>query len=107
MCFHGRPSVDPVLDEAIETALELERGFGGPQDIEWAHDGDQLFIVQSRPITTISVAPNEDGFDTPIGADHAFRTAGIAETLPGVLPPLQWTTAGSSSRTGSANCSTR
>ncbi len=89
-----RPPVDPVLDEAIETALELERGFGGPQDVEWAHDGDQLFIVQSRPITTISVAQNDDGFDTPIGADHAFTTAGIAETLPGVLPPLQWTTAG-------------
>jgi pyruvate,water dikinase len=88
-----RPSVDDVLDEAIEAALELEREFGDPQDVEWAHDGERLYIVQSRPITTVSMEGDDDGFDTKIGSDHAFTTAGIAESLPGVLPPLQWTTA--------------
>ena len=89
-----RPAVDPVLDEAVEVALDLERRFGDPQDVEWAHDGQQLYIVQSRPITTISSEPpSDDGFDTRIGPDDAFTTAGIAESLPGVLPPLQWTTA--------------
>jgi pyruvate,water dikinase len=88
-----RPSVDPVLDAAVEAALDLERRFGDPQDVEWAHDGEQLSIVQSRPITTISSGADDDGFDTRIGPDHAFTTAGIAESLPGVLPPLQWTTA--------------
>jgi pyruvate,water dikinase len=88
-----RPSVDPVLDEAVDAALELERWFGDPQDVEWAHDGDRLYIVQSRPITTVATGVADDGFDTRIGSDHAFTTAGIAESLPGVLPPLQWTTA--------------
>lgn len=88
-----RPSVDDVLDEAIESALELERKFGDPQDVEWAHDGERLYIVQTRPITTISAEGDDDGFDSKIGSDHAFTTAGIAESLPGVLPPLQWTTA--------------
>lgn len=88
-----RPPVDAVLDEVIEAALELERRFGDPQDVEWAHDGKRLYIVQSRPITTVTVSPTDDGFDTTIGSDHAFTTAGIAESLPGVLPPLQWTTA--------------
>ncbi len=88
-----RASVDPVIDEAVEVALGLEHRFGEPQDVEWAHDGEHLYIVQSRPITTISAGGNSDGFDTGIGADHAFTTAGIAESLPGVLPPLQWTTA--------------
>jgi phosphohistidine swiveling domain-containing protein len=88
-----RPAVDPVLDEAVEAALDLERRFGDPQDVEWAHDGDRLYIVQTRPITTVSVEDDGDGFDTVIGAEHAFTTAGIAESLPGILPPLQWTTA--------------
>jgi pyruvate,water dikinase len=88
-----RPSVGPVLDEAVLVALDLERKFGDPQDVEWAHDGDRLYIVQTRPITTVSVRDDGDGFDTSIGEDHAFTTAGIAESLPGVLPPLQWTTA--------------
>ena len=88
-----RPSVDPVLDEAVDAALDLERRFGAPQDVEWAHDGRMLYIVQTRPITTVSERDDGDGFDTKIGEDHAFTTAGIAESLPGVLPPLQWTTA--------------
>jgi pyruvate,water dikinase len=88
-----RPSLDPVLDEAVDAALDLERRFGAPQDVEWAHDGSKLYIVQTRPITTVSVRDDGDGFDTKIGEDHAFTTAGIAESLPGVLPPLQWTTA--------------
>ena len=88
-----RPPLDDVLDEAIESALELERGFGDPQDVEWAHDGERLYIVQTRPITTISAEGDDDGFDSQIGSDHAYTTAGITESLPGVLPPLQWTTA--------------
>jgi len=88
-----RPPVDQVLDEAIEAALDLESRFGDPQDVEWAHDGERLYIVQTRPITTISARGNDDGFDTRIGPDDSFTTAGIAESLPGVLPPLQWTTA--------------
>ena len=81
-----RPSVNLVLDEAVEVALNLEHRFGDPQDVEWAHDGDRLYIVQSRPITTLTTNGADDGFDTPIGSDHAFTTAGIAESLPGVLP---------------------
>ena len=88
-----RPTVDPVLDEAVRAAMDLEKRFGNPQDVEWAHNGEKLFIVQTRPITTVSVRDDGDGFDTRIGEDHAFTTAGIAESLPGVLPPLQWTTA--------------
>jgi phosphohistidine swiveling domain-containing protein len=88
-----RPSLGPVLDEAVEAALDLERRFGAPQDVEWAHDGRTLYIVQTRPITTVSMREEGDGFDSQIGEDHAFTTAGIAESLPGVLPPLQWTTA--------------
>ena len=32
---------------------QLEDQYSFPQDIEWAKDGDSLFIVQTRPVTTI------------------------------------------------------
>lgn len=32
--------------------LHLEETFGSPQDIEWAYEGDELYVLQSRPITT-------------------------------------------------------
>ncbi len=43
-------------DEVIQVArlgLDIERHYGSPQDIEWAFVGDELFIVQSRPLTTL------------------------------------------------------
>jgi pyruvate,water dikinase len=46
-----------VLDEneisrLVEVGLQLEAAFGSPQDIEWAFEADQLYVLQSRPITT-------------------------------------------------------
>lgn len=43
-------------DEVIELAKlakQIEAHYGSPQDIEWAHAAGKLWIVQSRPITTL------------------------------------------------------
>ena len=32
---------------------QLEERFGCPQDIEWAIAGDELYLLQSRPVTTL------------------------------------------------------
>ena len=34
-------------------AIRLEREMGSPQDIEWAVKGNKVYILQSRPITTL------------------------------------------------------
>jgi pyruvate,water dikinase len=39
------------LDRLAEQCVRI---FGGPQDIEWAIEGDRTFLLQSRPITTTS-----------------------------------------------------
>jgi len=46
-----------VLDEGeiallVELGLRLEEVFGGPQDVEWAIASGELYVLQSRPITT-------------------------------------------------------
>ncbi|GMQ86447.1 MAG: PEP/pyruvate-binding domain-containing protein [Acidimicrobiia bacterium] len=46
-----------VLDVA-ELARGLEEGFSHPVDIEWAHDGTNLHLLQSRPITALPVRPD-------------------------------------------------
>jgi len=48
-----------VLDEGElgrlrALGLSIERHYGAPQDIEWAIEGGEIFIVQSRPITTLA-----------------------------------------------------
>jgi len=71
---------------ALQLALDVERSFGVPQDIEWAAVDDDVFVVQARPITVLD---DHDGFDTTID-DHELTTGGIVEMVPGVLPPMRW-----------------
>lgn len=45
-----------VLDEdevarLAAVGVQLEDAFGSPQDIEWAFEADELYVLQSRPIT--------------------------------------------------------
>jgi rifampicin phosphotransferase len=52
------PSQDGVLDRARAQAIgalarRVEEHRGGPQDIEWAIDGETLWLLQARPITAV------------------------------------------------------
>jgi pyruvate,water dikinase len=40
------------LKKLVTIGKDLEKFFGAPQDIEWAKVGQQIYILQSRPITT-------------------------------------------------------
>lgn len=44
---------DIQLSELAELICKIEQFYGKPQDVEWALENDNFFIVQSRPITTI------------------------------------------------------
>jgi len=61
-----------VLNESeIESLIELgeraEDHYGEPQDIEWAITGDDVYMLQSRPITTISDADAGAAADAALG----------------------------------------
>jgi pyruvate,water dikinase len=49
----------PKLSQERSAALarlgaRIEDGFGCPQDVEWAVEGQTLFVLQARPVTTLS-----------------------------------------------------
>ncbi|MHC1740322.1 MAG: PEP/pyruvate-binding domain-containing protein [Anaerolineaceae bacterium] len=50
-----------LTDEQIlalaEMGKRVQAHFGSPQDIEWAFSGDKLFLLQSRPITSLFPLP--------------------------------------------------
>ncbi|HEY8524429.1 MAG TPA: phosphoenolpyruvate synthase [Acidimicrobiales bacterium] len=50
---------DDVLAALAHFGIEVERHYGVPQDIEFAIDEHHIWLVQSRPITTL--APGADG----------------------------------------------
>jgi pyruvate,water dikinase len=44
---------DPWLRRVAQFALAAEQAFGRPQDVEWAIAEGKLWLLQSRPITTL------------------------------------------------------
>jgi pyruvate,water dikinase len=40
------------LARLAKVGVDLEERLGGPQDIEWALQDEELFVLQSRPVTT-------------------------------------------------------
>ncbi|WP_020576405.1 PEP/pyruvate-binding domain-containing protein [Actinopolymorpha alba] len=54
------------LAELHQVGQRLQGHFGAPQDIEWAIDGDgTLWLLQSRPITTLFPLPPENDLPLP------------------------------------------
>lgn len=47
------------LNELLNIATNIEKYFGDHQDIEWAYQNGQFYIVQSRPITSLYPIPND------------------------------------------------
>jgi rifampicin phosphotransferase len=56
--------------------------FGQPQDIEWAIKGEELFLLQSRPITTLLDLAD------PEGALNLWDNSNITESYNGITTPL-------------------
>jgi rifampicin phosphotransferase len=85
-----KPEDAPVLTLADvaalrELALKVERAQGAPQDIEWALEGERLYLLQSRPITTpLKAEPILDGQIT------IFDNSNIVESYPGLVSPLTY-----------------
>jgi pyruvate,water dikinase len=73
----GQGDVPPrLIQQVAYLARLLEDCYHGvPQDIEWSYDGQQVWVLQSRPITTL----------VPIWTRKI-----AAEVIPGFIRPLTW-----------------
>jgi pyruvate,water dikinase len=66
------------IKKLAEMALRLEEHYKKPQDIEWAIEGEEIFIVQTRAVTTIGKKTEER---TDIGGEVILSGLGAS---PGV-----------------------
>ncbi|WP_392534002.1 glycerol-3-phosphate acyltransferase [Nostoc sp. C117] len=65
-----------LIKQVAYLVYRLEKRYNGtPQDMEWSYDGQTLWVLQSRPITTL----------LPIWTRKI-----AAEVIPGVIHPLTW-----------------
>jgi phosphohistidine swiveling domain-containing protein/glycerol-3-phosphate acyltransferase PlsY len=65
-----------ILESVALLAREMEELFNGiPQDLEWTYDGEKIWLLQVRPITTLQ----------PLWTRRI-----AAEVIPGKIRPLTW-----------------
>nr|HET6901841.1 phosphoenolpyruvate synthase [Ktedonobacteraceae bacterium] len=76
-----------LTDEQIlqleKTGRRIEAYFGRPQDIEWCLYEGQLYIVQSRPITTLYPVPKVND-----GKNHVYMSLSHQQMMTDVITPL-------------------
>ena len=66
---------DKLLQELLKICLDIQKYYGKPQDIEWAIKNNEIFILQSRPLTAIQ-------FDTPYDWTNAnLKDGGISSEI--------------------------
>lgn len=63
---------DGELKQLASLANLVEKHYGSPQDTEWALSQGKVYLLQARPITTISTAPN--GRDIAGSENKLIRT---------------------------------
>ncbi|WP_414581130.1 glycerol-3-phosphate acyltransferase [Scytonema sp. PCC 10023] len=75
--LEGQGNIPPALIKQVAyLSRHLEERYHGiPQDIEWTYDGQTLWVLQTRPVTTL----------LPIWTRKI-----AAEVIPGFIRPLTW-----------------
>jgi pyruvate,water dikinase len=78
---------DEQVIRLAKLADELESCCGSPQDAEWVFDHEELFLVQTRPITTL---PSFAFYDARVNGDRPtlWDNSNIIESYSGVTSPL-------------------
>jgi len=73
---------DPQLFELALMAKCIERAFHHPVDLEWAFEGERLWVLQARPIT--AVQPTSELMDE----ECEWSRTNFKETMPEVPSPM-------------------
>lgn len=78
-----KPAIsDQQIIEISNLARLAEKHFGTPQDIEWAIVNGRVYLLQSRPITSLADMPDPDG------TLSIWDNSNISESYGGVTTPL-------------------
>jgi rifampicin phosphotransferase len=74
---------DLQVMELAQLGRRIEEHFGCPQDIEWCLADDGIWIVQSRPITTLFPIPVADD-----SLNHVYVSVGHGQMMTDAMKPL-------------------
>jgi phosphohistidine swiveling domain-containing protein len=89
--YEGPAELSAFAPELYHMAERLEVELGAPQDIEWAISEERLYLLQSRPITTLcGYDPMTGECNDSLTGDFLWVSGNFGEAVPGVMSPYTW-----------------
>jgi pyruvate,water dikinase len=89
--YLGPQRLEPFGPQLYKIASRLEKEMGIPQDIEWAIEKGKLYLLQARPITTLSGVNLETyEMNYSLTGDELWINTNVAEAIPDVFTPFSW-----------------
>ena len=86
----GRAWLPAAVEEELAHVVERVHWALGegrdPQDVEWAYDGERLWLLQARPVTRFPRA----GWPETAALPRYWSTVNMKDNLPGVPCELSW-----------------
>jgi phosphohistidine swiveling domain-containing protein len=87
--YDGPAELNRLARALYRNARGLEKELGGPQDIEWAIAGGRLYILQSRPITTLrAYKADSSEWNDSLTGNFLWSGTNLVENAPHVLTPF-------------------
>ena len=87
----AHPILQPFARKLYRLARRLEKDLGNLQDIEWVVAGGRLYLLQSRPITTMQAYNSVTGeWNDSLTGDYLWTNANFGEAFPDVMTPFTW-----------------
>ncbi|XP_059608212.1 uncharacterized protein LOC132256049 [Phlebotomus argentipes] len=83
---------EKLIVKITEIGVRLEQLYGNPRDIEWATFDGKIYLLQSRPITSLDAFTDWElahEYDYAVmSPEDARSTANVQEVFPGCTAPL-------------------
>jgi pyruvate,water dikinase len=89
--YEGPAGLKPRAKKLFNLGKRLERELDGPQDVEWAIAGRKVYVLQSRPITTLQgFNPITGEFNDSLTGDYVWSSVNVGEAVSVVMTPFTW-----------------
>ncbi|MEW6182123.1 MAG: PEP/pyruvate-binding domain-containing protein [Bacillota bacterium] len=90
--YDGPPELKRFAGRLYRLGGRLEKDRGCPQDIEWSVAGGKLYVLQSRPITTLTGHnPATGAWNDSVTGEYLWTNVNFGEAVSRVMTPLSWT----------------
>lgn len=89
--YNGPSSLKPYASLLYQWAIQLEQEEKQPLDFEWAISDKKLYLLQVRPITTLTPGclDKYEWNDSFLG-DFLWTNTNVGEAIPAIMTPMTW-----------------